>query len=815
MTTVAGLAGSWGSADGTGSAARFGYVMNQPMLGSFMLGPAGVAVDSAGNVYVADWGNNNIRKIGPGGVVTTVVVLAESSGSMAGFNNPTGLAVDGAGNVYVTEYSNSTIRKLGVGGVVTTLAGLAANSGSADGTGSAARFNLPYGVAVDGAGSVYVADSGNHTIRKGWLAPPELPSITTGPVGQTVVQGGTAAFFVRATGFSLSYQWIKDGLALTGQTNANLVLTNVQAAQAGLYAVTVRNPAGTVTIPVVSLTVNSPTRPSITTAPASQTLLQGYTVTFQVTATGALLSYQWLKNGVILSGQTNASLNLSQAQTADAGNYTVTVSNGAGSVTSPVAVLTVLSPITITLQPWNGITWQTNVGACVVLTATVNATGPFSYQWSKNNTAMVGATNAALVLNQVQAADSGNYSVVVSNLFSYGSAVAGLLVGPPPAYTFVTLAGAAGVAGSADGTGSAAQFSGPVGVAVDRAGNVYVADSGNYTIRKITPAGVVSTLAGKAGSYGSTDGIGSAARFGNYWDHPVGLAVDNTGNVYVADGDNETIRKITPAGVVSTLTGQVGNQGNEDGPLSVARFMNPKGMAMDSFGSLYVAETSGARIRKITSDGQVTTLAGQGWGSADGIGSAALFLYPLSVGADGAGNVYVADCGNSTIRKITPAGFVSTLAGQSGLKGSTDGTGNAARFDNASSPSNSFSSYGLAVDNAGIVYVADSGNCTIRKITTEGVVRTLAGQAGYAGSADGTGSAARFNVPGGVAVDNAGNIYVADIDNHTIRMGWPTLSGPPTMFLSPVSQAVLAGTNVTFSVLANGTMPLSYISMVI
>ena len=448
FTTLAGLPSSYGSDDGPGSDARF-------------KNPYGVAVDSAGNVYVADSGNSTIRKVTPSGVVTTLAGLAGSSGSADGtgsaarFAQPQGMAVDSAGNVYVADTSNSTIRKVTPGGVVTTLAGLAGNSGSADGTGSDARFAQPQGMAVDSAGNVYVAGLlCNHTIRK----------VT---------------------------------------------------------------PGGVVT----------------------------------------------------------------------------------------------------------------------------------------------------------------------------------------------TLAGAAGSYGSADGTGSDARFYVPRGVAVDSAGNVYVADMRNHTIRKVTPAGVVTTLAGLAGSSGSADGTGSAARF----DEPYGVAVDSAGNVYVADTWNSTIRKLTPAGVVTTLAGLAGSYGSADGTGSAARFNCTCGVALDSAGNVYVADGNYA-IRKVTPAGLVTTVAGTcSYGSADGTGSAAHFFLPPSAAVDSAGNVYVADMRNHTIRKVTPAGVVTTLAGLAGSSGSANGTGSAARFNQP---------YAVAVDIAGNVYVADTRNYTIRKVTPGGVVTTLAGSGG-------------------------------------------------------------------------------------
>jgi len=315
-----------------------------------------------------------------------------------------------------------------------------------------------------------------------------------------------------------------------------------------------------------------------------------------------------------------------------------------------------------------------------------------------------------------------------------------------------TLAGS-GTKGFADGAGTAAQFSYPTGVAVDASGNVYLADQENHRIRKITAGGVVSTLAG-SGIDGFADGTGIAAQFR----YPTGVAVDASGNVYVADNNNNRIRKITAGGVVSTLAGS-GIYGFADGTGTAAQFSSPSGVAVDASGNVYVADQDNHRIRKITAEGVVSTVAGSGSaGFADGTSAAAQFQYPYGVAVDATGSIYVADLYNHRIRKITAGGVVSTLAG-SGIDGFADGTGAAAQFRYPA---------GVAVDVAGNVYVVDQINNRIRKITAEGVVSTLAGS-GTKGFADGTGTAAQFSSPYGVAVDATGSIYVADTNNHCIR----------------------------------------------
>lgn len=287
---------------------------------------------------------------------------------------------------------------------------------------------------------------------------------------------------------------------------------------------------------------------------------------------------------------------------------------------------------------------------------------------------------------------------------------------------------------------------------------VYVADSSAHAIRKISASADVTTYAGTAGSYASTDGTGAAARFYS----PFGVAVDTAGNVYVADSYNSTVRKIGLGGVVTTLAGAAFQKGSTDGTGTAARFDQPFGIAVDANGNVYVSDATMNTIRKITPAGVVTTLAGTAGqvGSTDGTGPAARFAVPYGVAVDSAGNVYVADHGNHVVRKITSAGVVTTLAG-SGTAGLTDGTGTAAKFNFLS---------GVAVDANGVVFVADTDNHSIRQITAAGVVTTIGGT-NVTGSTNGSGTAARFYNPKGIAIDKNGVLYIADRGNHIIRKG--------------------------------------------
>jgi sugar lactone lactonase YvrE len=608
------------------------------------------------------------------------------------------------------------------------------------------------------------------------------PTITAQPQKITVNVGQNATFSVTATGSgTLTYQWSRGGTAISGATSASYTLQSVAATDNGAaFSCTVTNSGGSSPSSAATLTVNQP--PAITTPPSSQMVPVGQTATFSVVASGTSpFTYQWQLNGTNISGATSSSYTTPATTSSDNGDsFTVVVTNAAGSQTSVAASLRV-------------------TGVSIIAGQTGGpgyADGP--------------AAQARFEFPYAVAADShGNVFVADNNMIREIS----------PAGAVTTVAGSPTAHGSADGTKTAARFNQPYGLAVDANDNLYVADTLNSTVRKITPQGVVSTIAGTAGKVGNTDGSANTiALFAS----PQGIAVDNSGVVYVTDWGYNSLRTVAN-GTVTTIAGlppspgfgtdgpgstasffyplalswvapgqlyvadsdavravstaapynvstDAGNNtvtsGATDGPALSATFNYAAGVAGDTAGNVYIADIVNNTIRTLAWPGgvaTVSTLAGTTGvaGSANGNGSAATFNSPSSVATDAAGNIFVADTNNSQIRKVTPTGVVTTYAGAAPNYGHTDATGTAASF---------YGPRGIVKDTSGNLYVADDYNNTIRMITPTGVVKTIAGAAGQSGEVDGTGNAARFSAPHGITIDSSGNLYVADYTGQTIRM---------------------------------------------
>jgi len=397
---------------------------------------------------------------------------------------------------------------------------------------------------------------------------------------------------------------------------------------------------------------------AITIQPVAASSVTGRPVSLAITATGAApLTFQWAKDGQPILGAETSTLTLYNPGPQDSGTYTVTVANSLSSVTSAPATLTVLAALT----------FQSPTG--VVADATGN----------------------------LYVSDMDDHTIWKVD----------------PTNQKTLLAGSPGLPGSADGQGGNARFRNPGGLALDPAGNLVVADTGNHTLRRVAMDGTVTTLAGSPGVPGSADGVGAQARF----DAPFGIAVDGTGMVYVADTENHTIRRVATDGTVTTYAGAAGQPGLLNGANASALFDQPDGLGLEADGTLVVADYGNSCIRAISPAGQVSTLAGLGThGYTDGSGALAAFYWPVGLAVDASGNIWVADTHNHAIRKILADHSVSTLAGLGGASGNADGSGTGALFDLPC---------GIAATPSGNLVVADTYNHLLRNITPSGTVSTF------------------------------------------------------------------------------------------
>ncbi|MES2658824.1 MAG: choice-of-anchor Q domain-containing protein [Verrucomicrobiota bacterium] len=668
VSTLAGpnSPGNAGFLNQPGTAARFNY-------------PYGIALDAAGNVYVADSMNHRIRKVTPTGGVSTYAgsatsgLVDSSTPSTAKFDTPQAVCVVGT-TVYVADTGNNCIRKITSSGsladAVSTFAGSSTGlPGDSDGTGTAAAFDSPSGIATDGAGALYVADEQNSLIRK----------ITSAGEVTTVAGAGTAgltngksdiAEFDAPTGVMVAL----DGNLIVADSQ-NHVLRRIIVENTRLSSSLVSGDVNGAGLQQVSAVIDAAAlgldpgavyyiRWVSSNGGATQSIGQRFTL-YQL----PVLTTEPASNLIPTSAQLNATVDPKDNLTEVVFEYSTDPD-----LLPPYGVSTLAGSLAAGLAGPSGIAADGNGGVYV-------------------------------------ADRSGNRILRIT--------AAGVVS---------TFAGS-GVAGFANGTGVAAKFEKPGGLAIDASGNLYVADEFNHRIRKITPAGEVSTLAG-SGVAGFGDGLANAALFLN----PTGVAVDAAGNVLVADTGNHRIRKFSIAtGSVATLAGTGVSGLTADGSADVAEFASPRGIAVNAAGShVWVADTGNQCVRLITS-GDVFTLAGDGTaGFADGPGASARFSAPTGIAVDGDGVVFVSDFGNHRIRRVETDGDVSTLAG-SGISGTVDspltGSGlypaTATQFD---SPS------GVATDAAGRIFVTQGS--IVREIARAAAVPAVAVTPRASGSGD-------------------------------------------------------------------------------
>lgn len=584
--------------------------------------PSGIALDSSGNIYVADSLNNVVRMVAPNGIITTFAGNGGQgySGDYlpavgANMNQPSGLAMNASGILYIADTGNNVIRQV-AGGIINTFAGNNVPGYAGDTqAASVAEFLDPTDVAVDGSGNVYIADTGNSIIRE----------------------------------------------------------------------VTISNGI-------------------INTVAGEQSLGSGYAGDGGLATVAEL----WLPYGVAV----DSSGNIYISEYGDSRIRKVTKSSGK------------------------------------ILTIAGNGTYGFAGDG--------GSAGTAEFANPWGLCVDGNGNVYVADLWNYR--IRKIASGGQ----ISTVAGNGNTSYSGDGgLAIKAQLNGPQAVAVDSSGNVYIADTANNRVRQVTPKGVINTIAG-TGSAGSTgdNGPGPSAQLSV----PRGIAVDAKGNVYVADTGNNRIRVIAPNGIITPYAGSgTGGFSGDGGAATSASLNEPQGLALDASGNLYIADFANGRVREVTANGIISTLAGNGVAGYSGDGGPATLAAingPSAVAVDSSGNVYIADTNGDRIREVS-GGTITTIAG-------TGGDGYSGENVRASTSLIS-APRGIAVDGAGNVYFGDSLS-RIVKVSPNGTLATIGGQVptGYLGDG-GPATNGEIDGPAGIALDASGDVYFADSQNNAVR----------------------------------------------
>ena len=768
-------------------------------------GPRDVAPDGSGNLYIADRGNHRIRKVDSSGNISTVAGTGTSGfggdGGAAGaarLNHPVSVALDGSGNLYIADPVNQRIRKVDSSGNISTVAGTGTSGFSGDGgAATAAQLNYPYGVAVDGSGNLYFADWLNQRIRK------------VDSSGNITTVAGTGT----SSGFS------GDGGAATAARLANPRDVapdgsgNLYIADTGNHRIRKVDSSGNIT-----------------------TVAGTGTYGFSGDGGAAVAAQLNSPYGVAPDGSGNLYI-------ADAGNQRIRKVDSSGNIST---VAQGVSPRDVALDgsgnlyianiadgfTGNGLIYklspQTGGGTLPTVSLSVN---PSVIRRGESATLTWRAANAlsaaidqgigAVALGgsrQVSPTATTRYAITVTDSNSRTArATATVTVREPR--TPVNTVGGEGTAGFSGDGGPAAQarINSPGGVALDGSGNLYIADTDNHRIRKIDALGTISTVAGTGTAGFSGDAAAATAAQLNF---PRGLDADGDGNLYIADTSNHRIRKIdVSTGNISTVAGG-GSSLGDGGAATAAQLNFPRDVDVDREGNLYIADTNNHRIRKVdVSTGNISTVAGTGVagdGGTGGLATAGQLNYPYDVWVTGSGALYIADTFNNCVRWVgVPAGtgfatgFATGVAAagkavaaagkaKSELPGRAQdppsapvlltvaGTGTAGFSGDGGAATTALLDRpaSVALDRAGNLYIADTNNNRIRRVSAAGMIATVAGSGatGYGGEG-GEATATRLNAPAGILVDGAGNLYIADTDNHRIRR----VAAPPAPPAPPVA----------------------------
>jgi uncharacterized protein (TIGR03437 family) len=719
---------------------------NGPGSSAMLLDPYAVAVDAAGNVYICDRFNSRIRKVTPAGIITMVAGNG-TQGSLgdggpatsAQLNQPSGIAVDSAGNLYIADHNNARVRKVTPGGTITTVAGPGPLNGNlGDGGPATSAAVSPSGVAVDSAGNLYIAD--NNRIRK----------VTAGGTISTIAGGGgTAGDGGPATSAALS-----TGLGGVAVDTAG----NVYIGETGTSRVRKVTPAGIITTVAGGASIGGNFGDGGLATNASLSLPIGVNLDSAGNLYIADSNYNRIRKVSASAGA--AAISVSPTSLSFA--YAIGAATPASrtlTVSSPTGILTVTSS-------------AASSGAWLSVTPASGPT-PLTLNVSVNPASLIAATyNGTITITPPPGAGTTSLTVAVSLLVTTGTGAINTVAGN-------AVQGSSGDGGPATRAG----LFKPIGVATDNGGNFYIADAGNYRIRKVNSAGVISTVAGN-GTIGSSGdgGAATSAALNPPLNGYQGIAADTSGNLYVADFNNNRIRKVNSAGIISTVAGNgLPISSGDGGPATSAGIAGPQGVAIDTAGNLYIPELLGARVRKVTPAGVIGTVAGSGAPGFSGDGgpaTGATFYAPIAVTVDAAGNLYIADTTSARVRKVNAAGTITTVAGNGAHGFSGDG---------GPATSAALDPLGLAVDSAGNLFIADQNN-RIRKVNTTGIISTISGdgETGFRGDG-GPAINAEFFSPSDVALDPSGNLYIADTNNNRIRKitgaALPSSSSNPSVAL--------------------------------
>ncbi len=784
--------------------------------------PSGIAIDGSGNIYIAEYANHVIRKINSAGIISTFMGTGSPGFTPDGtppltsspIYHPASVSVDAAGNVYFPDDGNQMVRKVSTAGVLSTLAGTGTGTYNGDNIpATSASVKDPFGIAVDGAGNVYIADQDNYRIRRidattGMITTvagtgvasysgdggAAIEAALNGPTGVIIDPAGNLLIADRlnsavrkvnmATGIITTVAGIPPtgGYAGDGGNPTDALLNNVPYVNmdaAGNLYISDFNGDRIRKIAPVNTTIGP------ITGGLTVPLCQGATMALGDVSTGGV----WTSNDMTVAG-VNAGTGMVYGVGGGTTAITYTENYGCGS-------LYVTQPVTVNPLPATGII--SGPSSMVYLCSTLALSDPQpSGTWSSSNPAVATVSTGGVVTGVTVGYTTISYAF--TNSCGIAAATYEVSAGVPYVKTIAGIAGSSGNTG--DGSqATAAKMSSDEGVIVDAAGNIYISDYGSGTIRKVNPAGIISTIAGPGtiGIFGD-GGPATAAFMGK----PIGMAFDASGNLYVCDDTYERVRKINmTTGIITTVAGNGSGGGyNGDNIAATAAQLNgPWGVTFDAAGNMYVSESINNRIRRVdATTGIITTYAGTGTGGYNGDGipaTAAKLAQPSYLRFDGSGNLIFGDAANNRIRSITPYGIISTIAGSgSGAGYSPDGT--AATNAKLNFP------YGVAIDPAGNVCFADYANEMVRIIyKSTGLLGTILGVVGGGGHYGDGGPAvyAGSSGPQDITFDHNGNMLIAEAPSEVVRE-----ISPVAAYIAPITgpSSVCPGNTITLTNATSG-----------